>query len=151
MKQSVNDSLSQGEIVEPTNPSSINTIARKVIKIRTWRVADKFLRLRIKSSKIQHLFQTPQTQVAITCKRRSSSKKWPYYRVTISDIDVSPQSESELHSQSILTTCEGSLDEFQFVISKDSLKNASKMRPYPGLWIVLVVIQVNDMLRIASI
>lgn len=151
MKQSVNDSLSQGEIVEPTSPSSFNASARKVIKIRTWRVADKFLRLRIRSSKIQHLFQTPQTQVAITCKRRSSSKKWPYYRITISDSDVSPQSESELHSQSILTTCEGSLDEFQFVISKDSLKNASKMRPYPGLWIVLVVIQVNDMVRIASI
>ncbi len=151
MKQSKNDFLSQGEIVRPKSPTSLETKARKVLRIRTWRVADVFLRVRIKTSKIQHIFRTAETQVVITCKRKSSEKKWPYYFITISDSDTTSQPESTFHSRSILATSEGSLDEFQFVISKDSLKNASKTRPFLGLWIVLVAIHVNNVVRISAI
>lgn len=149
MKQSTNnDFISQGEIVKPYNTQSETTV-QQVLKIPA-RLGKYGLFIRIRTCKIQSTLVAIGQNVKIDCKCLSVKKGVRYNQITISNSDVAPQQEAIFLEKTLIASLLGSLDEFQFIINKESLLKASKKRPYKGIWIVLLAIKEEDTIRVLA-
>lgn len=149
MKQSTNnDFISQGEIVKPDDTQSETTV-QQVLKIPA-RLGRHGLFIRIRTCKIKSTLGAMGQNVKIDCKCISVNNGVRYSQITISDSDVAPQQEAIFLERPLIASLLGSLDEFQFIINKESLLRASKKRPYKGIWIVLLAIKEEDTIRVLA-